>query len=213
MGYAVKEIFRTLQGEGAQAGTPMVFVRFAGCNLWTGRAPDRERDAERTGTACPRYCDTDFVGGERLDADEILARIATAGAGPRWLCLTGGEPALQLDRPLLEALRGAGYQTALETNGTVDIAPIRDLLDWVCVSPKRPARDIVVRDGDELKLVWSGQDPRDLAEWEALAFRHYSLQPEDGPRAAEHLAAAIALVRGQGRWRLSVQTHKLVGLP
>src|SRR5262245_20966522 len=133
--YAVREIFRTLQGEGAQSGTPMLFVRFSGCNLWTGRAEDRARDAARHRAACPLFCDTDFVGGERLGSTEIVARMR-ALPGPRWICFTGGEPALQLDRELLETTRAAGYRAAVETNGTVSLDGVRDLLDWVCVSPK-----------------------------------------------------------------------------
>jgi organic radical activating enzyme len=211
-GYRVREIFRTLQGEGGQTGTPMVFVRFAGCNLWSGHERDRERDAARSGAACPRYCDTDFVSGEPFTVDALLARVV-ALAGPRWICWTGGEPALQLDRPLLAGARSAGYRSALETNGTVALDGIRDLLDWVCVSPKLDGADWRVREGDELKLVYRGQGADELRPLESMAFRHFLLQPEWGPRYQQHLDAALALLQGQSRWRLSLQTHKLVGLP
>lgn len=212
MSYRVREIFRTLQGEGAQSGTPMVFVRFAGCNLWSGHAADRERDAARTGAECPRYCDTDFVGGERLSVDELRGRVAEL-AGPGWICFTGGEPALQLDRPLLEELRAAGCRAAVETNGTVALDAIADLLDWVCVSPKLAGDGLRVLCGDELKLVYRGQPVAELRAFESLAFRHFFLQPEWGPRYDEHLAGALAFLQSQARWRLSLQAHKLVGLP
>ena len=208
----MRELFRTLQGEGAQAGTPMVFVRFAGCNLWSGREPDRARDAARTGASCPLYCDTDFVDGEPLAGDELLARVR-ALPGPAWICWTGGEPALQLDAPLLAAARAAGYRSAIETNGTVALDGLRALLDWVCVSPKLDGDGLRVREGDELKVIFRGQPPSSLAPLERLAFRHHLLQPEWGPRYAEHLAAALAFLPSQPRWRLSLQTHKSLGLP
>lgn len=201
--YAVKEIFRTLQGEGGLAGTPMVFVRLAGCNLWTGREEDRA-------SARCDFCDTDFLGGERLSAGEIVARVE-ALEGPRWICLTGGEPMLQVDRPLLEAMRAAGRNVAIETNGTVAIDALRPLIDWVCVSPKTP--ELRVTAGDELKLVYRGQSPEELARLEALDFRHRFLQPEWGPRYEAMLAGAIALLERQPTWRLSLQVHKIIGLP
>lgn len=211
--YAIREVFGTLQGEGSQAGTPMVFVRFAGCNLWSGREADRERDAARTGAACPRYCDTDFVGGERLEEAEVLRQVA-ACVGPAWICWTGGEPALQLDRELLLGARAAGYRSAIETNGSVSLEGLVDLLDWVCVSPKLPAPEsLAVRRGDELKLIYRGQDAAELARWAALDFRHRALQPEWGPDYPRHLAAALAWLPAQSTWRLSLQTHKLVGIP
>lgn len=220
MAYLVREMFRTLQGEGVQVGTPMLFVRFSGCNLWTGREPDRVRDAARTGAQCPLYCDTDFVSGERLEASDIVARLSSL-PGPRWICFTGGEPALQLDRPLLEATRAAGYLAAIETNGSRDLGPIRDLLDWVCVSPKLPLSNLlvpstaqtIVCEGDELKLIYQGQAASTLEPFVQLHFRHFLLQPAWGPRYQEFLVAALSLVQAQPVWRLSLQTHKILGLP
>lgn len=213
MAYVVREIFRTLQGEGVLSGTPMVFVRFAGCNLWSGRECDRERDAARHHAACPVFCDTDFAGGDRMDAAELLARVA-AQRGPRWICFTGGEPMLQLDRPLLQAARERGYHVALETNGTLRLDAVRDALDWVCVSPKLPKpNELAVLEGDELKLVYSGQPDPEIHAWEALRFRHFALQPEWGPRYLAHLEGALAFLQTQPRWRLSLQTHKIIGLP
>src|SRR4051812_14055283 len=208
--YAVRVIFRTLQGEGAQSGTPMLFVRFAGCNLWTGRDGDRARDAARHAAACPLFCDTDFVGGERLGAGAIVARLA-ALPGPRWICFTGGEPALQLDRALLETTRAAGYRASMETNGTLPLDGVRDLIDWLCVSPKTDA--LAVTAGDELKLVYRGQTAVELSRFEALDFTHLSLQPEWGPDYQRLLAEALLVLQSQPRWRLSLQTHKILGLP
>ena len=210
MAYLVREIFPTLQGEGAQAGLPMVYVRFAGCNLWSGHEADRERDAARTGADCPRYCDTDFVTGDKLTTEALLARVASH-PGPRWICFTGGEPALQIDRPLLEAVRTAGYRAAIETNGTRPLAAISDLIDWICVSPK--LHTLAVTAGHELKLIYRGQPEAELVAYQSLAFEHLSLQPEWGLRYPEHLAAALAFLRRQPRWRLSLQTHKILGLP
>ena len=201
--YAVKEIFRTLQGEGGLCGTPMVFVRFSGCNLWSGREEDRA-------IARCTFCDTDFIGGERLTSSAIADRVADLD-GPRMVCFTGGEPALQLDRALLEAARGRGYRVAIETNGTVALDGLRPLLDRVCVSPKTP--DLAVTAGDELKLVYRGQPPDEIRRFEALDFRSFFLQPEAGPRYQAMLDGALAFLTRQSRWRLSLQTHKLVGLP
>ena len=202
--YLVKEIFRTLQGEGGLVGTPMVFVRFAGCNLWSGREEDR------AGARCD-FCDTDFVGGERLDGPAIVERLGAAAAGgPRWICFTGGEPLLQLDRALLEAVRGAGYRVAIETNGTVALGELRPLVDWVCMSPK--TEPLAVTSGEELKLIYRGQPAAAIRRYEGLDFRHFFLQPEWGRRYDELLAGALAFLEAQQRWRLSLQVHKWVGL-
>jgi 7-carboxy-7-deazaguanine synthase (Cx14CxxC type) len=208
MSYAVKEIFLTLQGEGMQAGRRAIFLRLAGCNLWSGREEDRAE-------AQCNFCDTDFVGmdgenGGRYEAEALAARIAEIwGEAERPLVvITGGEPLLQLDAALIDALHAAGFEIAVETNGTL-AAPAG--LDWICVSPKAGAT-IVQRAGDELKLVWPqpGIDPEALADWD---FRHFLIQPMDGPDKAAALAAAIAFVMANPRWRLGLQTHKLLGLP
>ncbi|WP_375381045.1 7-carboxy-7-deazaguanine synthase [uncultured Sphingomonas sp.] len=208
MSYAVKEMFLTLQGEGVNAGARAVFVRFTGCNLWSGREADRA-------TAVCRFCDTDFVGtdgiggGRFADAGALVAAAVEhwgEGVERRFAVLTGGEPMLQVDGALVAALHAAGFRVAIETNGTLRAHPD---LDWVCVSPK--AGSIVVqRTGDELKLVWpqSGIDPAALETW---AFTHHLVQPLDDP-AAPGQAAALALAMERPRWRLSLQTHKLLGL-
>ncbi len=209
MGYAVKEVFQTLQGEGANAGRPAVFCRFAGCNLWSGR------EADRPDAVC-RFCDTDFVGtdgtggGKFDDAEALAARIAShwpAGAGRRFAVLTGGEPALQLDAALVDALHARGFEIAIETNGTLELAPG---IDWICVSPKA-GTEVRVREGDELKLVYpqAGAAPEDFEAWR---FEHFLLQPMDGPRKRENTERAIAYCMRNPRWRLSLQTHKLVGI-
>jgi 7-carboxy-7-deazaguanine synthase (Cx14CxxC type) len=208
MSYAVKEIFLTLQGEGMQAGRRAVFLRFAGCNLWTGREQDRA-------SALCTFCDTDFVGtdgenGGRYSAAELVDRVGNLwGFGPRPLVvMTGGEPLLQADPELIEALHARGFEVAVETNGT-QVAPPG--LDWICVSPKA-GNAVVQRSGNELKLVWpqAGIEPGDLLCWD---FLHFIVQPKDGADAQASLAAAIDLVMADPRWRLGVQTHKLIGLP
>lgn len=210
MGYAVKEVFRTLQGEGAQAGRAAVFCRFAGCNLWSGREEDRAR-------AVCRFCDTDFVGtdgsggGRFGSAEGLAAAIEAAWAGGvarRFVVFTGGEPLLQLDPALLAAVRARGFESAVETNGTQDVP---EGLDWVCVSPKAGA-PLRLRRGQELKLVHpqAGLDPGDLA---GLAFDHFWLQPMDGPARPANTEAAVAYCLEHPRWRLSLQTHKLIGIP
>ena len=208
MSYAVKEIFLTLQGEGMQAGRRAVFLRFSGCNLWTGREEDRA-DAQ-----C-RFCDTDFVGldgenGGRYDAAALAHRAAALwGEGERPLVvITGGEPLLQLDEALIAALHGAGFEIAVETNGTL---PAPAGIDWICVSPKAGA-EVVQRSGDELKLVWPqpGIDPEALLDWD---FRHFLIQPMDCAEAEAARDSAIGYVLAHPRWRLSLQTHKLLGLP
>jgi 7-carboxy-7-deazaguanine synthase (Cx14CxxC type) len=208
MSYAVKEIFLTLQGEGMQAGRRAVFLRFAGCNLWTGREQDRA-------AAQCSFCDTDFVGtdgenGGRYEAAALADKVAALWSdGPRKLVVvTGGEPLLQLDEKLIGALHERGFEVAVETNGTL---PAPAGLDWICVSPKA-GTDVVQRTGDELKLVWpqAGIDPDLLASWD---FRHLLIQPMDCADKEAALAASIAFVMKNPRWRLSLQTHKLLGLP
>ncbi|MFL5579153.1 MAG: 7-carboxy-7-deazaguanine synthase [Gemmatimonadaceae bacterium] len=211
MPYTVKEIFYTLQGEGANAGRAAVFCRFSGCNLWTGREQDRHK-------AVCKFCDTDFVGvgpdgGRFAAADDLAARVAAAWAGgdgarPLVVC-TGGEPLLQLDEPLIDALHRRGFEVAVETNGT---QPAPAGLDWVCVSPKAGAPLRVTR-GDELKLVFPQAEPEAQPErFEGLEFRHFFLQPMDGPEAAESTRRAVAYCLAHPRWRLSLQTHKTLGI-
>ncbi|MBX9711547.1 MAG: 7-carboxy-7-deazaguanine synthase [Xanthobacteraceae bacterium] len=209
MSYAVKEIFMTLQGEGAHAGRAAVFCRFSGCNLWSGREQDR------TSATC-QFCDTDFVGtdgtegGRYPSADALADKIATTwssnGRG-RYVVLTGGEPMLQIDAPLIEALHARDFVIAVETNGTIAPPPG---LDWICVSPKAGSK-LVIREGHELKLVYpqEGIAPEDFA---GLAFERFSLQPMDGPDIAQSTQSAIGYCLRHPQWRLSVQTHKSLGI-
>ena len=209
--YSVKEIFYTLQGEGANTGTPAVFLRFAGCNLWSGREKDR------AGAVC-RFCDTNFVGmdgsgGGKFGSAAALARAVAAkwprrGKTGRFVVCTGGEPLLQLDAPLLGALHGRGFRVAIETNGT--LAAPRGV-DWTCVSPKAGARLALGR-GNELKLVYpqKGAEPE---RYTRLDFDHFFLQPMDGPRREENTRLATAYCLRHPRWRLSLQMHKLIGIP
>lgn len=210
MSYAVKEIFLTLQGEGGQAGRPAVFCRFAGCNLWSGR------EVDRAGAVCT-FCDTDFVGmdgpgGGRFAGPEDLADAVAAAWGDepahRLVVCTGGEPLLQLDAPLIAALKARGFEIAVETNGTL---PAPDGVDWICVSPKAQA-PVVQTSGQELKLVFpqAGVDP---ARFAGLDFERFYLQPMDSPDRAANTEAAIAYCLAHPRWRLSVQTHKYLGIP
>jgi 7-carboxy-7-deazaguanine synthase (Cx14CxxC type) len=210
MSYAVKEIYYTLQGEGANTGRPAVFLRFAGCNLWTGREKDRQN-------AICRFCDTQFVGtdgpgGGSFDTPQSLAdAVSAAWEGDTTLKLvvcTGGEPLLQLDEPLIEALHRARFTIAVETNGT---QAVPRGIDWVCVSPKAEA-DLIVKTGDELKLVYpqEGGDPR---RYDDLAFTHFYLQPMDGPDRERNTELAMAYCLAHPRWRLSLQTHKYLGIP
>lgn len=205
MAYAVKEIFATLQGEGGQAGCAAVFLRFAGCNLWTGREEDRAR-------AVCRFCDTDFIGGTRFDDAAALAGAVAATwpaqDGPRLVVVTGGEPALQLDAPLVAELHGRGFRIAVETNGT---RALPAGLDWICVSPKA-GTDLAVRRGDELKLVFPQLDAPPEA-YEALDFGRFLLQPMDGPAREANTRAAVAYCLSHPRWRLSLQTHKFIAIP
>jgi 7-carboxy-7-deazaguanine synthase (Cx14CxxC type) len=207
--YAVKELFLTLQGEGGQAGRAAVFCRFAGCNLWSGREEDRA-------TAACNFCDTDFVGmdgpgGGRFATPDALAEAAEAlwrGEGSRLVVCTGGEPLLQLDPPLIAAFHARGFEVAVETNGTIAAPPG---LDWICVSPKAN-QPLAQTSGDELKLVYpqAGVDP---ARYERLDFERFLLQPMDSPARAANTAAAVAFCLAHPRWRLSVQTHKYLGIP
>ncbi len=211
MAYAVKEIFYTLQGEGANVGRAAVFCRFAGCNLWSGREQDRH-------DAVCRFCDTDFVGigpdgGRFATADDLAARVAQTWAGSadarRLVVCTGGEPLLQLDAPLVDALHRRGFEVAVETNGTQPAPPG---LDWICVSPKASA-PLRLTSGHELKLVFPQPEPDARPEcFEGLDFRHFFLQPMDGPDAAENTRLAVAYCLAHPRWRLSVQTHKALGI-
>lgn len=209
MAYYVKEAFKTLQGEGRHAGRAAVFCRFAGCNLWSGR------EADRADAVC-RFCDTDFVGvdgeggGKFGDAEALAAHLAAlwgAGRAARFVVLTGGEPMLQLDAPLIEALHAQGFEVAIETNGTLPVAPG---VDWVCVSPKAGA-PLAQRSGDELKLVYPQEDAPP-SQYEDLDFRHFLLQPMDGPEILRNTKAAIDYCLAHPRWRLSLQTHKIIGV-
>ncbi|MDZ4364018.1 7-carboxy-7-deazaguanine synthase [Brevundimonas sp.] len=210
MTYSVKETFLTIQGEGGQAGRPAVFLRFAGCNLWSGREQDRAQ-------AVCTFCDTDFVGtdgdggGKFLSTEDLADHVAGLWIGrsgdPKLVVCTGGEPLLQLDAPLIKALHGHGFQIAVETNGTV-VAP--EGLDWVCVSPKADA-PVLQTTGQELKLVF----PQAMAmpdRFEHLAFERFWLQPMDGPEREANTAAALAYCLSHPQWRLSVQTHKYIGV-
>ncbi len=208
MTYTVKEIFLTLQGEGAQSGRRAVFLRFSGCNLWSGREEDRA-------TADCTFCDTDFVGtgpdgGKFARADELAAAAARSW-GPsrerRYIVITGGEPLLQLDTPLIDALHAEGFEIAIESNGTLPAPPG---IDWICVSPKAGTK-IVQRSGNELKLVYpqQGIDPADLTGWN---FTHFFLQPMDSPEREANTRAAIGYALEHPQWRVSLQTHKLAGL-
>ena len=210
MSYAVKECFLTLQGEGVQSGSRAVFLRFAGCNLWSGR------EADRAGAQCT-FCDTDFVGtdgpggGKFADAEALATRVAELWGpadGERLVVVTGGEPMLQLDRALIDALHERGFRVAVESNGTLEAV---EGIDWLCVSPKAGTK-IVQRSGDEVKLVWPqpGIDPAELESWD---FRNFLVQPMDCEEREQALEAAIRLVMERPKWRLSLQSHKLIGLP
>lgn len=212
MTYAVKEIYFTLQGEGQHAGRPAVFCRFAGCNLWTGR------EADRASAIC-QFCDTDFVGtdgpggGKFPRADQLADAIAAAwprgdDPGRKYVVCTGGEPTLQLDRALVDALHGVGFEIAIETNGTHRVV---DGVDWICVSPKA-GTTLVQRTGDELKLVFP--QPTAMPEqFAALDFRHHLLQPMDGPDRVANTQAAVEYCLQHPRWGLSLQTHKFLAIP
>ena len=215
--YCVKELFATLQGEGAQAGRAAIFCRFAGCNLWSGREEDRS-------TAICQFCDTDFVGtdgvgGGKFDSADHLANaieaswLETMGTDRyRYVVMTGGEPLLQLDAPLIEALHHRYFEIAIETNGTIKIP---NGIDWVCLSPKANA-ELVVKQADEIKLVVPQTEHQPieitLHRFEGMDFRHRYLQPMDGPQLRENTAYAVELCQKHPLWRLSVQTHKMIGI-
>jgi 7-carboxy-7-deazaguanine synthase len=210
MSYAVKEIFHTLQGEGGNAGRAAVFCRFAGCNLWSGR------EADRAAATC-RFCDTDFIGtdgegGGRFADAPALAHVVEAawrgGPAHRLVVLTGGEPFLQVDAALVAALHERGFEIAAETNGTI-VPP--EGIDWLCVSPKAEAK-LAVTQGDELKLVFP-QEGAPPAQFESLDFTLFLIQPMDGPDRAANTQAAVAFCLANPRWRLSLQTHKYLGIP
>ena len=208
MSYAVKEAFLTLQGEGMQSGRRAVFLRFAGCNLWTGREQDRAK------AECS-FCDTDFVGldgenGGRYGAAELAERVDSlwGDGSEKLVVVTGGEPMLQLDDALVQALHQRGFAIAVESNGTIAAPPG---IDWLCISPKGRT-EVVQRSGNELKLVWpqADVDPDILVDWD---FEHFLIQPKDGADREQSLEAAIQFVMANPRWKLSLQTHKYLGLP
>lgn len=208
--YQVKEIFATLQGEGVHAGRAAVFCRFAGCNLWSGR------EADRADAVC-KFCDTDFIGvdgtggGKFADAKVLALAVEaawTGGEGGRYVVLTGGEPMLQVDEALIEALHGTGFEIAIETNGTLRVPRS---IDWICVSPKAGA-GLIQASGDELKVVY----PQPELPWErleAMEFAHRFVQPMDGPDIVRNTAEAVLFCQRNPQWRLSLQTHKLIGIP
>ncbi len=209
MSYSVKECFLTLQGEGIQSGSRAVFLRFSGCNLWTGRERDRS-------TAVCRFCDTEFVGtdgdgGGKFRSAEALAKAVEAVWGDnlewRLVVVTGGEPMLQLDLALIDALHERGFRIAVETNGTIAAPPD---IDWICVSPKAGTQ-IVQKSGNELKLVWpqAGIEPEDLETWD---FDHFLVQPMDCASRSSAIEAAVSLATDRPKWRLSLQSHKIIGL-
>ena len=229
--YRVKAVWKTLQGEGFFAGRPAVFVRFVGCNMWSGYEPDRARDAARTGATCPLWCDTDFTKeGSTAYPARVLARVMQeVGGDIRFCVLTGGEPLLQLDAPLVRALHAAGFQVAIETNGTVTLREAcwdaeRDELvapDWIVCSPKLPEKHLRLEFFDELKLVVPDYHPEAYARFVQRQRSHTAgghrvpllwLQPEDGPRLAEATEEAIALSLAHPDWRVSVQTHKILNV-
>ncbi|USX24141.1 7-carboxy-7-deazaguanine synthase [Oxalobacteraceae bacterium OTU3CINTB1] len=211
MTYSIKEIFYTLQGEGAHAGRPAVFCRFSGCNLWTGR------ESDRAGAVC-QFCDTDFVGtdgeggGKFKTAEELAATIAALWPAvypaSKYVVFTGGEPLLQLDAVLIAAMHAAGFTIAIETNGTL---PVPEGVDWICVSPKMGSTLVVTR-GSEIKVVIP-QTGQDLAAYEQLDFEHFYVQAMDGPLAEFNTKLAIETCKRNPKWKLSLQTHKLLQIP
>jgi len=209
--YSVKEIFYTLQGEGTHAGRPAVFCRFSGCNLWSGRESDRS-------LAVCKFCDTDFVGtdgelgGKYPDSDSLADRIDSlwpaSYAPSKFVVFTGGEPLLQVDRALIDCMHARGFEIAIETNGTIDVP---EGIDWVCVSPK-VGSVLRVKKGNELKVVIP-QEHQSLADYESLQFEHFYVQPMDGPQAERNTRLAIDVCKNTPKWKLSLQTHKLLQIP
>lgn len=205
MTYTIKEIYYTLQGEGANTGRPAVFLRFAGCNLWSGREEDRA-------SAICQFCDTDFVGGTKFSsaeqvAEEVAGQWFGNGSSKRFVVVTGGEPLLQFDEPLISSLHSLGFEIAIETNGTLEAPPG---IDWICMSPKA-GTVIKQRSGNELKLIYPQQGITP-AELERLKFKHFFLQPMDGPEIQQNTELATRYCLEHPRWRLSLQTHKLLGM-
>ena len=211
MAYSVKEIFYTLQGEGTHAGRPAVFCRFSGCNLWSGRESDRA-------TAVCKFCDTDFVGtdgplgSKYAEADNLAKTINSLWPSnypaSKYVVFTGGEPLLQLDKVLIDSMHANGFEIAIETNGTI---PVPDGVDWICVSPKIGS-DLVVKTGNELKVVIP-QIGQSLENYESLAFDHFYVQPMDGPVLEANTKLAIETCKNHPKWKLSLQTHKLLQIP
>ena len=211
MTYSIKEIFYTLQGEGNHAGRPAVFCRFAGCNLWTGREQDRL-------SAICQFCDTDFVGTDGVGGGKFKTALALAQSinklwpalypDSKYVVFTGGEPLLQLDLALISAMHEVGFEIAIETNGTL---PVPTGVDWICVSPKMGS-SLVVRTGNEIKVVIP-QLGQPMSEYASLDFDHHFVQAMDGPNQAENLQLAIAYCKENPKWKLSVQTHKLLQIP
>lgn len=211
MTYSIKEIFYTLQGEGTHAGRPAVFCRFSGCNLWTGKEKDRPK-------AICQFCDTDFVGtngvggGKFKTPDEVAQAInqlwPVKYTASKYVVFTGGEPLLQLDKPLIDSMHAQGFEIAIETNGTL---PVPEGIDWICVSPKMGS-ELVVKKGNDLKVVIP-QLGQQLECYEQLDFDHYLLQPMDGPDALKNTQLAIETVKNNPKWQLSIQTHKLLQIP
>jgi 7-carboxy-7-deazaguanine synthase (Cx14CxxC type) len=208
--YSVKEIFYTLQGEGTHAGRPAVFCRFSGCNLWSGR------EADRANAIC-RFCDTDFVGtdgerGGKYDAASLAKTIDSLWparyTASKFVVFTGGEPLLQLDKDLIDSMHAIGFTIAIESNGTIDVPAG---VDWVCISPK-VGSELKVHKGNELKVVIP-QEGQQIADYEGMDFEHFYLQPMDGPDAARNTRMAIELCKANPKWKLSIQTHKLLQIP
>lgn len=226
--YRVKNIFHTLQGEGFFAGRPAVFVRLVGCNMWSGYDRDRERDAERTGADCPLWCDTDFTteGSQSYRAGELADAMMAVEGQTRFCVFTGGEPMLQMNGPLIEVLHGAGFQVAVETNGTIRLGatfPDRPRLqpDWIVCSPKLPEEQLPLERFDELKLIVPDYHPQQYRNFAERARLHEIagsevpllwLQPEDGPRLDQAKQLAVQLALDNPDWRVSVQTHKVLGI-